>query len=111
MPAVPKPEHRRSPTFIRAWRRYKELSQEELADRLEIDRTTLGRIEAGKVPYNQDFLERCALALGCEPADLIAVDPLRVEKPREVWDRLRHAPPHVQEQAAAVIEAILKLAS
>lgn len=71
----------RRPTFIRAWRKYRELTLAELSKsladegRLEISESQLSRTERGETPYNQDLLEAVARALQVEPADLIARSP------------------------------------
>lgn len=94
--------------FLRQWRLLRELTQEELAERLEIDQATLSRIENNKVPYNQDFLEQAAFALGCEPAEILAVNPKIWDGPRLISQKLRAAPESLQRQALAVLEAMLK---
>lgn len=103
-----KPEHSRSRTYLREWRKFKKLTLETAAGRAEIDGTTLGRIERGEVPYNQDTLERLAFAYGCDVSDLLTIDPLKPDAPRIVYSRLLHASPAVQERAMAVLEALLK---
>lgn len=108
MVSVPKPPHARTRTYLAEWRDFKDLTQEEVADRVEVDRTTVGRIERGEVPYNQDFLERLALAYGCEPTDLLTVNPLAPEPSAVFASRLRRAPRAVQERALAVLDALLK---
>lgn len=100
-------EIKRGPTFLKAWRDFRELTQEAAADRIGIDRTTVGRIEKGELPYNQDFLERAALVYGCDPEDLIGINPLQPDPPRLVYDRLRQASPDLQKRAVAVLEALL----
>lgn len=67
-------QHRR-PTHIKAWRKYRNLTQEQLAERLETTSATISRVETGKTPYNQGMLEALADALQCEPADLLARPP------------------------------------
>lgn len=108
MAPVKKPIAHRGPTFIRAWRDYRGLSQEEAADRVEVDRTTISRLESGKIPYNQDILERLALAYGCDVEDLLKVDPLKPDPPRLIYQQLLRASPSLQRQALAVIEAMIK---
>lgn len=63
------------PTFLRAWRKYRGLMQDELAQRLDISTAVLSRIERGSQRYNQDFLEAVATVLGCSPVDLLSRDP------------------------------------
>lgn len=108
MAPVKKPPHTRLPHHLREWRKSRKLSQEALANRVGVDRTTLGKIERGILPYNQDFLERLADALSCEPAELLSVNPLAPDPPRLVWDRLLMAPPETQKTALAILEAYLK---
>ena len=111
MPPVKRAPHTRSPTFLREWREYRDLSQQEAAERIEVDYTTLGRIERGVLPYNQDFMERAALAYGCEPFELLSLNPLNPPKPKPpelIWDRLKEANESIQAQAIAIIEALLK---
>ena len=108
MAPVKKAIHKRAPTFLRQWRKFKRLTQEQVAERVGVDFTTVGRIEKGELPYNQDYLERLALAIGVEVTDLLNADPLKPDPPRLVYDRLRLAPRDVQERAMAVIEALLK---
>ena len=108
MPPVVKPKHTRKPTRLRAWRKHRELTLAQAAERVDVEGTTLGRIERGESPYNQDILERLALAYGCEPEDLLRIDPTAPDPPRLVWDRLQRAPADVRERAFAVIETLLK---
>lgn len=110
MPPVAKPKRQRSRHFLRQWRNHKGLSQEEAADRADIDRSTLSRIEAGAVPYNQDLLERLALAYGCDPQDLITINPAHWDGPRLVYNALLRAPDDKQKAALAILEAFLKSA-
>lgn len=75
MPSVKKPGRTRTKTFIRAWREYRGLSQEKMAGRVEMSRENYSKIENGRVPYNQDFLEQAAIALSCSVSDLLERDP------------------------------------
>ena len=104
---MPNSESRR-PTFLRQWRQFRDLNQADAADRLDIKQGTLSKIERGDIPYNQDFLERAALAYGCDVEDLLSVDPLKPDPPKLVYSRLRNAPKAVQEQALRILDALLK---
>jgi transcriptional regulator with XRE-family HTH domain len=98
----------RGATFMRQWRKMAGLTQEQAAERVELDRTTYSRIENGKLPYNQDFLERLALAFGCEAAEILSVDPLKPDPPKLVYDKLRRAPAAVQQQAIDMLNVLLR---
>ena len=86
MPPVPKPQRERTSHFIKAWRKFRNLTQEQVAERMGIDASTFGRVERGKVPYDQDFLELAAVALRCDPWDLLHRDP---SKEGNVIDMMR----------------------
>lgn len=90
-------------TFIRQWRLHRQMSQEQLADATDITAASLSRIENGKQPYTQRTLELFAVALGCEPADLLAKDPgARVEADIvEIWD---HISIDKRDQARRILE-------
>lgn len=74
-------------TFIRAWREYRKMSQEELAERVgeyllenEISEkgytyASIGRIENGRMPYSQPIMEGIAKALRVPVATLIVSPP------------------------------------
>lgn len=108
MARIRKPPVRRGRTYLKEWREFRGLTLEAAANRLDVHHTTVMRLEAGKVPYNQDILERMAFAYNCEVDQLLKVDPRRADPPRLVYDRLKNAPKEVQNQALAVIDALLK---
>jgi len=92
------PKHR-----IREWRKYRGLTQEQLAERIGIARSYLTKIERGSRRYDQPFLEAAAEALRCEPSQLIDVDPTASDGIWSIWEQLT-VPERVQ--AEAVIRAI-----
>jgi transcriptional regulator with XRE-family HTH domain len=107
--ARPHPKPARRPTFIRAWRKHRELTLAQLADRLsvelelEISEGQLSRIERGETPYSQDILEALATALRCEPADLIMRDPEQLDG---IWSLLDSLKPVERLQAVEVLKAL-----
>jgi transcriptional regulator with XRE-family HTH domain len=106
--ARPHPKPARRPTFIRAWRKHRDLTLAQLADRLmtelevEMSEGQLSRIERGETPYSQDIVEALATVLRCEPADLIMRDPLAPDI-WSLWDTLK---PLEQLQAVEIMKAI-----
>ena len=56
---------------LKAWRKYRGLTQEQLAERIGIARSYLTKIERGDRRYDQPFLEAAADALRCSVADLV----------------------------------------
>ena len=98
----------RQQTFLQEWRIFRRLTQDQAADLLEIDQSTLSRIENGRTPYDQDFLEKAAFVYGCNPADLLMRNPLKEDAVWSVADNLRKASPELRSQATAVLAALLK---
>lgn len=90
-------------TFIREWRKYQNLNQERLADRVGITQAYLSRVESGKAPYTQPLLEALADALRCEPADLIMRPPEQDADIRLVWSQLT---PEKRRQALGIIKLL-----
>lgn len=75
--------------YIKEWRKHREMTQEQLAERIGIDKGYLSKIENGKRRYDQPFLEAAAVILRCEPADLIVRDPSDPDGIWSVWDTLK----------------------
>jgi transcriptional regulator with XRE-family HTH domain len=75
--------------YIKEWRKHRGLTQDQLAERIGMDRAYLSKIESGKRRYDQPFLEAAAEILQCEPADLIIRDPLDPDGIWSVWDQLK----------------------
>ena len=59
-------------TNLRLRRRAAGLSQEELADRADVDRTYVSALERGVYSATIDMVDRLARVLGVEAADLLA---------------------------------------
>lgn len=93
-----------TPTFIRQWRKYRKLSIQKLADRIDMSNGAVSNIETGKTGYNQATLEAIATALSCEPADLLMRNPLDPEAIWSLWDR---AEPAQRKQIIRVIKGLL----
>ncbi len=95
--------------FIKDWRIYRGLTQEQLADRLSehgdtISAATVSRIERGALPYTQDMLEAIADALGLDdPASLLMRNPLEPEAPWSIWDKLK---PATKRQALELLKTL-----
>lgn len=74
--------------FIREWRTHRGLNQEQLAERIEISRPQLSKIENSTREADLALLERIAEALMTDPASLIMRDPTDPEGIWSIWDTL-----------------------
>lgn len=89
--------------YIRDWRKYRGLTQEQLAGRLGVVTSSVSQLETGKQGYSQPMLEAIADALGCAPADLLNVNPF---KEGEVVDLMRLIDDKNRDQAIRVLRAL-----
>lgn len=70
-----KPKRTWRRNFIRNWREYRGLTQEQLAERIDRSTATVSLLETQKAPYTQETLESLAQALQCQPSDLLTGPP------------------------------------
>lgn len=108
MPRKSKPKPALGRTFLKEWRLYRKFTQERVAERLDIDRTLLSKIENARSPYSQGLLEALAEAYHCSVADLIMRNPLDKDAVWSITDNLRKASQPLREQAVRIIDALLK---
>jgi len=92
------------PIYLREWREHRNLTQQQLADRLDTTAATISRIEGGKRDYTGAFLLGASFALNCHPSDLISRPPTAFSLDAAT----RSAPEPVQAQIRAVVETLLK---
>jgi DNA-binding XRE family transcriptional regulator len=54
----------RTRIFVREWREFRNLTQEQLGEMTQRTKATISRIETGDIGYTREFLESAASALG-----------------------------------------------
>ncbi|MDP3491779.1 MAG: helix-turn-helix transcriptional regulator [Hyphomonadaceae bacterium] len=90
--------------FIREWRKFRDLTQEQFAERVGVTKSYVSKIESGKRRYDQPFLEAAAQVLRCEVADLIMRDPTDPDGIWSVWDTLTAPERHQVVEIAKTIK-------
>ena len=93
--------------FIREWRKFRGLTQSQLADRLDVAVSSISQLERGEQGYSQSMLEALAYAMRTDAASLIMRNPMA----DEIWsieDQLRKAPEAKRREIIAVVETMLK---
>lgn len=110
MPPIKRPTRQRRRTYFKEWREFStEMSQSEVALKLGRNHSSLQRLESGKSPYNQDWLEELANLYRCDPHDLISRDPRGSKAVRsDVMSAYLSAPADVQRQVIAATRAIIR---
>lgn len=72
---TPRLKRPRRAYFFRAWREHKGLTQEQLAERIDMSVSSISQIETGAQGFTDSTLMAIAEALDCEPGDLLSKDP------------------------------------
>lgn len=78
----------KQPHYIKEWRKFRGLSQEQFAERVGVTKSYVSKIENGKRRYDQPFIEAAAQVLRCEVPDLIVRDPSDPDGIWSIWDTL-----------------------
>lgn len=90
-------------TFTREWRKHRNLTQAQLAERVGVAQGSISDLEKGVFAYTQPMLEALADALSCKPWDLLWRPPGAAETLRDVLEGMD---PIEQERALAVVKAL-----
>lgn len=98
---IPKSELRRH--YVREWRKFRGLTQEQLAERTPFTSGAISHLETGRTHYTQEMLEALAYALDCRPGDLLNRDP---NKEGEVVDLFDGLSDDDRRRAVLMIEAL-----
>lgn len=85
----PPARQRFRPTFIAQWRDHRNLTQEQLANRLGMTQSHLSMLENGKRGYTQETLEAIADSLGTDVASLIMRNPLDGDAIWSIWENAK----------------------
>ncbi len=107
-PHIELPAGRRPRHFLRAWRKYRGLTQEQLADRVGMSGSNISLLESGKQNYTQRILEELALALGTSPAALLTEDPVDQTEMRKIVEKLQRLSPAALRIAIAILDALAR---
>lgn len=104
---VPKPQTRPR-HFLKEWRKYRGLTQQQLADRVETVVSSISQLENGKQGYSQAILEALASALMCEPWDILHVNPLKEGEVVDLTRLLQNASHEQRAEAIGYVKGLLK---
>lgn len=102
MPGKVRPQfkERRRRYYFKEWRKHRGLTQQQLAERVDLSVSSISQLETGEQGFSEGTLEALAFALRCEPGDLLSRNP-KVEG--DVIDLMRL----IERKDAATVRAIL----
>ena len=106
---IPKPKAARH--FVREWRKYRGLTQEQLAERIEATAGAISQLENGQINYTQPTLEALAFALSCTTGDLLSRDPFIDDAVADLQSILNAATADDRAKAIRVVREILRTGS
>lgn len=92
-------------TFIREWRKYRNLTQEQLASRVDMVPSNLSMLERGVRGYTQDTLEALAMALQTDAASLLMRNP---ENDSAIWSIWDTAKPGEKKMIVEIAKTVVK---
>jgi transcriptional regulator with XRE-family HTH domain len=92
-------------TFIREWRKYRGLTLEKVADRLDMTPGHISMLERGQRGYTQETLEAVASALQTDVASLLMRDPTDPDAIWSIWDQ---AKPGQRRQIVEIAKTLVK---
>lgn len=87
--------------FFREWRKFRGLTQEQLAERVGVSSATISQLEAGKQGFTDNTLEALAAELHCGPGDLLMRNPMDTAAPWSIWENIK---PERREQALEILK-------
>jgi transcriptional regulator with XRE-family HTH domain len=102
---IAKTDNHRFRHFIKEWRKFRQLNQEQLAERIGTSVASVSRIESGKQPYTQDFLEAAAGVLNTSPGSLVMRNP---EGDDALWTLWEQAQPGERQQLIEMARVIVR---
>ena len=91
---------------LRAWREFRYMTQEELADAIGTAGNVIGLLESGQRGLSQKWLNKLAPALGTTPGHLLDHDPNDV--PADLLDTWAAIPVEDRPRVLAVLQAFKK---
>lgn len=95
------------PTFLRQWRDYRHLTQEELADKAGLTAPSISQLENGIQGFTDKSLAELATALGCTPVELLGRDPSVKDDFWPVLQAVERLPGPARQQVYNVLIAML----
>lgn len=93
------------PHFVKAWRDFRGLTQDALAEKIQMSVATISQLETGDQGYRQATLEAIADALGTDPGSLLTRDPLEAEEIGAIWGQV---PDIEKTRALDVLRAFIR---
>ncbi len=97
---------RRMKNHLRAWREFRKMSQEEVADRVGTAKGVISLLENGKRPLSDKWLHKLAAVLDTRPGHLLDLDPSEIDN--DIIDIWAHIGKDDRAQAVNILRTFVK---
>jgi transcriptional regulator with XRE-family HTH domain len=94
------------PNYLRAWRVFREMTQEELADKVGTNANMIQYLETGERGLSAKWLRRLAPALETTPGMILEHDPADLDS--DIIDIWAHADIRQRRQISEIAKTLLK---
>lgn len=91
---------------LRAWREWRKLTQEQLADAIDTTPAVVSLLESGKRRLSLKWLQRLAPALKTTPGFILDHTP--EDLPTDILETWAEIPPEKQDQALAILKTFMR---
>lgn len=96
----------RPENHLRAWRKFRKLTQEQLAEKIGTSKAVIGHLETGRNGLSDKWLSKLAPALGTSPGHLLEHDPESL--PTDILDIWRDVPLERREEGLELLRILSK---
>jgi len=94
------------PHFLREWRKFRHMTQQELADAIGTSKTVISEMERGNLQLSPKWLRKIAPVLRTQPGHILDHDPEDLDSDIiDIWASIEERD---REQAARVLRSFVK---
>lgn len=94
------------PNYLRAWREFRKLTQQELAEKVDTNANMIGYLESGERGLSAKWLRRLAPALDTTPGMILDHDPHELDS--DIIDIWVHASRRERSQISEIAKTLVK---
>lgn len=94
--------------YVAEWRKFRGLTQEQLAERVERSRGLISQIESGTTELTEEMIFSLAEAFRCAAWDIFRVNPLIDGTVVDITDALQGKPADVQAEALGFVRGLVR---
>jgi transcriptional regulator with XRE-family HTH domain len=94
------------PHYLKEWRKFRGMTQQELADALETSKSVISDMERGELQLSPKWLRRIAPILETQPGHILDHDPAELDS--DIIDIWSHIDKRDRDQAIRVLRSFVK---